>query len=294
MTDHPDWLGVSAGSLRYLGSVAGSGTLAVSLNPQERAIIVVVPANALGTTTVTVKTASGIATKLSTFPVSATPTPGLCIAYANPAISASWQVVTTADPSQTCYVFADSDLGTVAIASDQTAPVYAQVVNNGPLSGGGAVTPLYVQIVHGNADLIGQQLMGSSIPVVVASDQSPVAVRDAGTTLVGSLTYVSNATPGSVTSAIMLGGSVGVSYRIMAVTFTGIYTLATTEMLNLWITDSGGVALDAIGSVTGYKPGMHVVIPGGVRLPSGSGIYVAGQSNVASRSARVNAYYRTD
>jgi hypothetical protein len=161
----------SAGTLRYVGSKAGSGTLAVTLAATERSIIVVVPANALGATTVQVQTASGIQTKLSTFPVSAVATPGVCIAYANPGISTSWQVVIAADATQTCYVFADSDLATVAIASDETAPVYAQIVNNGPLSGGGAITPLYTQLVHGNTDLIGQQLAAGSVPVVLPSDQ---------------------------------------------------------------------------------------------------------------------------
>ena len=176
MLDHPDWLDVSAGSQRLVGSLPGSGTLAFALQDQERSIIVVVPSNSLAATTVVVQTGGGIATKLSTFPVSAIATPGVAIAFANPSISATWQVVVTADPTQTIYVFADSDLATVAIASDETAPVYAQVVNNGPLSGGGAISPLYTQLVHGNTDLIGQQIMAGSLPVAIASDQSSVPV----------------------------------------------------------------------------------------------------------------------
>jgi hypothetical protein len=65
--------------------------------------------------------------------------------------------------------------------------------------------PLPVKLVNASGDIIGQEAMAASIPVVIASDQSPVDVAQSGTWDIGDVTGTVSLPTGAATEATLAG-----------------------------------------------------------------------------------------
>lgn len=140
--DLPDWT-AAVSNLRYLGSfslTAGGGSFAASLTSLDRSLVVVVGGLDLGTVQrfqVTVQSASPLVITYDKLVGF-----GPIVAPVNVALTPNWSVIITdtlGGSGLTSYVFADTSPAIIDVQKD------------------------------------GQQAMANSLPVAIASDQSPLA-----------------------------------------------------------------------------------------------------------------------
>jgi hypothetical protein len=306
VTDFPDWIRQQAGGLRYLGSLAfvvgANGqadlTLAATLLPLERSVVVVIPPNAHvldGSLTVAVQSHDGaIATGAVNRESLTTSTP--LVAYVNGSYSAAWDIRVrfTADASGvtlTAFIFADTDPRLVALANiDTQYPLPISLGTGGTV--GTRAKALSLSVVPAS-EFQGQSPMAGSMAVAIASDQSPVPTQPYNLTAPANIQTGAQLVATSLGSVVVLAApGVGHHYRVMGATVSFMATGAGGAV-DARIADGAGTTLAIAYGLTPATPRALLIPAPGVDAGDNQAVRLTIDLVAAGAGTiRVDLYYR--